>query len=216
MKVEIWSDYQCPFCYIGKRQFEEALKQFPHQDAIEIVFKSFELDPNAPVEPKETIDEMLAAKYGMSIEQAEAMNADVAARAAEVGLTYVFDEMKPVNSLMAHRLTHFAATRGLQQPLNERLFAAYFTESKSVGDMKTLIALAVEVGLDREEVTAVLASDQFAAEVRADEQEGSRLGIQGVPFFVFNRRYAVSGAQSQDVFRDVLQKAWDESAASGN
>ncbi|MFD0617245.1 DsbA family oxidoreductase [Paenibacillus sp. GCM10027629] len=216
MKVEIWSDYQCPFCYMGKRQFEEALKQFPHQDAIEIVFKSFELDPNAPVEPKETIDEMLASKYGMSIEQAKAMNSDVAARAAEVGLTYVFDEMKPLNSFTVHRLTHFAATRGLQQQLTERLFAAYFTESKSLGDMETLLTLAVEVGLDREEASAVLASDDFANEVRADEQEGSRLGVQGVPFFVFNRRYAVSGAQSQDVFRDVLQKAWDESAANGS
>jgi predicted DsbA family dithiol-disulfide isomerase len=211
MKVEIWSDFLCPFCYIGKRQFEQGLAQFAHQDEVEIEFKSFELDPNAPYEPEGDMHELLASKYSMSIEKAKAINADLTEKAAAVGLTYHFDTMIPTNSFDAHRLTHFAGTLGLREKMSERLFRAYFTDSKHIGDKKVLLELAIEVGLPEDATAALLAGEAFSAEVRAEEQEGSRLGIQGVPFFVINRKYGVSGAQSSDVFADVLAKAWEES-----
>ncbi|MCQ6561041.1 DsbA family oxidoreductase [Paenibacillus mendelii] len=210
MKIEIWSDYLCPFCYIGKRKFENALVQFPHKDNVEVVFRSFELGPDAPKDPGLSMDQILASKYGMSLEQAKAANDNVASQAQTVGLTYHFDTMIPTNSFDAHRLTHYAAAQGKGAEMQERLFQAYFTDSSHIGDRETLAQLAAEIGLDRNEASAVLASDQYAQDVRADEQEGSQLGIKGVPFFVINRKYAVSGAQPSEVFLEALQKAWGE------
>ncbi|MBP1990657.1 DsbA family oxidoreductase [Paenibacillus eucommiae] len=210
MKVEIWSDFLCPFCYIGKRRFEAALEQFAHRDKVEVVFRSFELDPNADRDLKEDVHSMLSAKYGMSREQAKAANDDLTKQAAAVGLTYHFDTMILTNSFDAHRLTHWAATHSKRSEMTERLLKAYFTDSKHIGDHETLAALAAEVGLDQAEAAAVLASSQFTNEVRSDEEEGSRLGIRGVPFFVINRKYGISGAQPSQVFMETMQKAWDE------
>jgi predicted DsbA family dithiol-disulfide isomerase len=210
MKVEIWSDIACPFCYIGKRRFEAALEQFSNKQDIEVIYRSFELDPNAKRDVNQDVHDMLASKYGMTRERAKAMNADVTRQAQTLGLTYNMDTMILTNTFDAHRLTHFAARYGLMREMTELLFKAYFTDAKHVGDHATLIALAAEVGLDAKEAAKVLASDQYTKEVHADQQEAVRLGIRGVPFFVINSKYAVSGAQPSEAFLDALQKAWDE------
>lgn len=210
MKVEIWSDFMCPFCYIGKRRFESALEQFPHKDQIEVVYRSFELDPNASYKPGVSMDELLAAKYGMSIEQAKAANANVTQQAASVGLTYHMDRVIPANSFDAHRLVHFAAQHGKMKDMTERLFRAYFTDAENLEDKNLLADLAAEVGLEREQAMAVLESDSFQSEVRADEAAATNLGIRGVPFFVLGGKYAVSGAQPLEVFTDALDKAYRE------
>jgi predicted DsbA family dithiol-disulfide isomerase len=210
MKVEIWSDVMCPFCYIGKRRFEAALQQFPNKDDIEVVYRSFELDPNAKRDVNQDVHDMLASKYGMSREEAKAKNDEVAGQAKDLGLTYNFDNMILTNTFDSHRLMHFAASYGKMQEMTERLFKAYFTDSKHIGDHETLAALAAEVGLDKNEAAKMLAGDEYTKEVRADETEAGQLGIRGVPFFVINRKYAISGAQPVEVFLEALQKAWDE------
>lgn len=210
MKVEIWSDFMCPFCYIGKRRFEAGLQQFAGKDHVEVVYRSFELDPNAKRDVDHDVHDMLANKYGMSRERAKAMNDDLTKQAAAVGLTYHFDTMILTNTKDAHRLALFAAKYGKMEAMTERLLKAYFTESKHIGDHTTLAELAAEVGLDPKEAAEMLASDQFTQEVRSDEQEATQLGVRGVPFFVINRKYAVSGAQSPQVFAQALQQAWDE------
>ncbi|MBP2001230.1 putative DsbA family dithiol-disulfide isomerase [Paenibacillus shirakamiensis] len=207
MKVEIWSDYACPFCYIGKRRFEEALEQFPDRDQVEVVYRSFELDPTAPLRVEQDIHDMLASKYGMPREQAIATNHNVTAQAKSVGLEYNLDTMILTNTLDAHRLTHLAAEQVLAKELNERLLRAYFTDSLNLGDHEVLADLAEEVGMNRTKALEVLASNQYTEAVRADEQEAGQLGIQGVPFFVMDRAYGVSGAQSLEVFLDALHKA---------
>jgi predicted DsbA family dithiol-disulfide isomerase len=210
MKVEIWSDIACPFCYIGKRRFEAALEKFSNKQDIEVIYRSFELDPNAKRDVNQDVHDMLAAKYGMTRERAKAMNADVTGQAQTLGLAYNLDHMILTNTFDAHRLTHFAARYGLMHEMTELLFKAYFTDSKHVGDHETLTALAAEVGLDAEEAAKVLAGDEYSNEVRADQREAVRLGIRGVPFFVINSKYAISGAQPSEVFLDALRKAWDE------
>lgn len=211
MKVEIWSDYACPFCYIGKRRFEAALGQFAHKDNIQVEFKSFELDPSAKRDAEYDVHDMLAQKYGMSREQAIANNANLTEQAAQLGLAYDFDGMILTNTFDAHRLSHFSAAQGKAGEMTERLLSAYFTESKHIGDRETLADLAAEAGLDREEALNVLQNGEYAAEVRADEQEAGALGVRGVPFFVFDRKYAVSGAQPPEVFLQALTKAWQDS-----
>lgn len=210
MKVEIWSDYVCPFCYIGKRKFEFALEKFAHKDQIETVFRSFELDPSADPNSNVSTYSMLASKYGMSVEQAKATTVNVAEQAAAVGLTFNFDGTVFTNTFDAHRAVHFAAEHGKDKELSERLFKAYFTDGENVGNRERLAELASEVGLDTAAVADVLAANKFADAVRAEEEEGSRLGIRGVPFYVIDRKYAVSGAQSPEVFLDTLNKAWEE------
>ncbi|AYB43658.1 DsbA family oxidoreductase [Paenibacillus lautus] len=210
MKVEIWSDFMCPFCYIGKRRFESALEQFPHKNQVEVVYRSFELDPNASYKPGVSMDELLAAKYGMSVEQAKAANANVTQQAAGVGLTYHMDRVIPANSFDAHRLVHFAAQHGKMKDMTERLFRAYFTDAENLEDKNLLADLAAEVGLEQEQAMAVLESDAFQSEVRADEAAATNLGIRGVPFFVLGGKYAVSGAQPLEVFTDALDKAYRE------
>lgn len=210
MKVEIWSDFVCPFCYIGKRRFEAALEQFPHRNEVEVVYRSFELDPNAQRDFPGDIHDLLASKYGTSRDNAMAMNASVGEQAKSVGLTYRFDAMKPTNTFDAHRLALFAGRFGKGAEMTERLLRAYFTEGAHIGDTDTLVGLAAEIGLDREAVSAMLAKDEGQAEVRADEREASALGVRGVPFFVINRKYGISGAQSSQLFADTLDKAWSE------
>lgn len=209
MKIEIWSDYVCPFCYIGKRRFEAALAQFPHRDELEVVFKSFELDPDADRDSDVKSPEMLMKKYGMSREQVDANLAHLTEQAREVGLEYHLAEAIQTNTFDAHRLTWFAAEHGKMDEMAERLLRAHFTETKHIGDRETLANLAADIGLDREQVLDMLAAGEYADEVRADEQEAQQLGIRGVPFFVIDRRYAVSGAQPTEVFLQALEAAFE-------
>ncbi|MDF2958328.1 MAG: oxidoreductase [Paenibacillus sp.] len=211
MKVEIWSDIACPFCYIGKRRFEAALEQFPNKQDVEVVYRSFELDPNAKRDVNHDVHDMLSSKYGMSREQAITMNENVAAQAQGVGLNFQFKDLILTNTLDAHRLIQFAARYGKMHEVTELLFKAYFTDSKHVGDRETLAGLAAEAGLDYNEAAEMLAGEQFTQEVRTDEKEAAALGIRGVPYFVIDRKYAVSGAQASETFLGALQKAWDES-----
>ncbi|WP_058300867.1 DsbA family oxidoreductase [Gorillibacterium timonense] len=211
MKIEIWSDFACPFCYIGKQRLEETLDQFEHKGEVEVIFKSFELDPHAPRKIDHDVHDMLAEKYGMSRQEAIAMNENLAKQAEAAGLTFQFDTMKLTNTFDAHRLAQFAAKKGKASPMVQALFRAYFTDSRHLGDHETLADLAVEAGLDRDEALALLASADHSADVRADEDEAQKLGVRGVPFFVFDRKYAVSGAQPGEMFRQALETAWKES-----
>ena len=214
MKVEIWSDVVCPWCYIGKRRFESALAQFAHRDEVEVEWRSFELDPST-----ESVTalgdgpghaELIAAKYGMSLAQAEAAVTSVTQAAAGEGLDFHLDRSLRSNTFDAHRLVHLAATAGLQDAAKERFMRAYFSEGEPVGDRDALVRLAVGAGLDRDEVVRVLDGDDYADAVRADEAEARSLGITGVPFFVVDRKYGVSGAQPADQLLAVLERAWSE------
>jgi predicted DsbA family dithiol-disulfide isomerase len=201
LQVEIWSDVVCPWCYIGKRRFEAAVEQFDGD--VEVTWRSFELDPGAPPVREHTATEHLAAKYGMSQEQAEASHAQMTALAAQEGLEYHFERARGGNSFDAHRLIHLAAAHGRQDEAMERVFRGYFTEGLPIGDRDALIALAAEMGLDG----AALHGDDYSEAVRADEQLAQRIGIQGVPFFVLDRRYGVSGAQPAEILVQALEKA---------
>ena len=211
MDIEIWSDVICPWCYIGKRRFEQALEQFPHRDAVIVRWRSFELDPDAPQQYAGTLNEMLAEKYETTPQQAAQMNQRVSGLAAEVGLNYQLDQARPGNTFNAHRLLHLAAKRGVQPAVTERLMRAYFTEGQPIGDSETLARLASAAGLDADEARATLAGDAFADEVRADERRAAMLGIHGVPFVAIDARYGVSGAQPTEVFLKALETAWEAS-----
>ncbi|MBS4202015.1 DsbA family oxidoreductase [Bacillus sp. FJAT-49732] len=211
MKIEVWSDFVCPFCYIGKRRLEEALSKFPHRDKVEVAFRSFELDPNTPKEQNENIHEILAVKYGMSVDEAKRMNEGVGEQAKTVGLTFNFEHMVPTNTFDAHRLAHFAKLQGKDAALTEVLLKAYFTDSKKLSDKETLEDLAVTVGLEREQVMSVLNDENaFADDVRYDERTAQQIGVRGVPFFVINQKYAISGAQATETFLGALEKVWQE------
>jgi predicted DsbA family dithiol-disulfide isomerase len=205
LTVEIWSDVVCPWCYVGKRRIEKALAQFDHRDDIELRWRSFELDPHAPPEREQSSAEHLAGKYGMSVEQAEGTNTQMTELAASEGLDYHLDRTRGGNSFAAHRLIQRALEDGLQDAMKERLMRAYFTEGEAIGDRDTLIRLAGEVGVDGE---AALTDQQYADAVRGDEELAARIGIRGVPFFVLNRRYGVSGAQPPELLLQALDKAW--------
>ncbi len=206
MKIEIWSDYVCPFCYIGKKQLEKALRDTGLADQVELVYKSYQLDPTTPVETNISTYESLAKKYGMTIEKAKEMTQGVASRAKEVGLDYNFDKLMEENTLKAHRLVKFAQQQGKDSALVEALLQGYFIEAKRISHDDVLMEIAEQVGLKREDVDDVLSSDDFTTEVEEDIQEGLQLGVRGVPFFVVNRKYGISGAQPQEVFEDTLRK----------
>lgn len=208
IKVEIWSDIACPWCYIGRRRFERALTQFEHHTEVEVIWRSYQLDPNAPREYAGTVNEMLVQRYGIGRAQSEQVNARVTALAAEEGLDFRIDRSHPVNSLDAHRLLHLAGHHHLQGEMKERLQRAYFTEGLVISDHETLVQLAVEVGLDADETRHMLESDAYASEVRVDARRAQALGSNGVPFFVFDERYAVSGAQSAETFVMALERTW--------
>ena len=207
MKVEIWSDIVCPFCYIGKRKFELALEQFEGKDKVEIVWKSFQLDPSAQAEPGGSVIDSLAEKKGISREHSEKLHDDVTRIAAEVELEYNFDKAKIANTLKAHQLIHFAAKYKLQNQAEEVLFKSYFTEGKDLNDIKTLVEIAQSLGLDPGAAEKALTENQYKKEVQNDISEAQQLGIRGVPFFIFNREFAISGAQPIEVFADVLKKS---------
>jgi predicted DsbA family dithiol-disulfide isomerase len=211
MKVEIWSDVVCPWCYIGKRRFEGALADFEHRDDVDVTWHSFELDPSAPASTVGDPAERLAAKYGMSRADAEAAQTRMTSTAAAEGLDFHLDLARSGNTFDAHRLLHLAQSAGKQGELKERLMAAYFTEGDAIGEPDVLVRLATEVGLDEADVREVLASDAYAAEVRRDEQDARQIGITGVPFFVVDRAYGISGAQPSELILSALRKAWADS-----
>jgi predicted DsbA family dithiol-disulfide isomerase len=211
MKVEIWSDVACPWCYIGKRRFESALGSFGHRDAVEIVWRSFQLDPEAPQVAQESHDELLAKKFGVSEAQVAQMNAQLSGLAAKEGLEYRFDLLKSSNTFDAHRLIHLAATHGLQGEMKESLMHAYWSKGLALWDTEAMVKIAEQVGLDADEARATLESDAYADEVRADLERAHMFGINGVPFFVFDEKYGVSGAQPAETFGKVLEQVWTES-----
>jgi predicted DsbA family dithiol-disulfide isomerase len=210
LTVEIWSDVVCPWCYVGKRRFEAALARFAHRDEVTVLWRSFELDPQAPPAPDQTTAERLAAKYGITPERAEQMHAEMTALAAEEGLEYHLDRTRGGNTFDAHRLIHLAAMYGHQGAAKERLMRAYFTEGEPIDDRETLVRLIAEVGIDPDEARAALAEDRHAEEVRQDELLAQRIGVQGVPFFVLDRRFGVSGAQPAEALLKALEHAWAE------
>jgi predicted DsbA family dithiol-disulfide isomerase len=210
MKVEIWSDVMCPFCYIGKRRFEQALQQFANQDEIEVEWKSFQLNPNMVTNPNISIDQYLADVKGFSIDHAKQLNNHVTQMAAEVGLTYNFDKSVVANSFNAHRYSHLAKKHGKGIEAEGQLFKAYFTDGKNIDDLDTLVELGTAIGLNTDDVRQTLESNAFADDVKRDIAEAQYLGIQGVPFFVMNNKYGVSGAQAVPVFEQTLQKAYTE------
>ncbi len=210
MRVEIWSDVVCPWCYIGKRRFERALAQFDHADEVEVTWRSFELDPDAPRVRTEPHAQHLARKYGVSLAQVEAMNARLIGEAKKEGLDFHLAESRGGNTFDAHRLIHLAAAIGRAGEMKERLMKAYFIEGVAIGERAELVRLAVELGLDEAEVKAMLSSEQLASDVRADEERARVFGISGVPFFAIDERYGISGAQPAELIFEALQQAYAE------
>jgi predicted DsbA family dithiol-disulfide isomerase len=204
VRIEIWSDVVCPWCYIGKRRFEAAAATL--DEPVEVVWRSFELDPGAPHDSPGRTTEHLADKYGMTLEEAQTAQDRVSSMAAEEGLEYHLDRTRRTNSFDAHRVSHLARERGLQDAWTERVFRAYFTEGEHVGEHDTLARLGAEIGLDENEVREVLTTERFAEAVREDERRAQLLGINGVPFFVVEEKYGVSGAQPAAVFEQVFQE----------
>jgi predicted DsbA family dithiol-disulfide isomerase len=214
VRIEIWSDVVCPWCYIGKRRLETAMDRTGHREDIEVVYRSFELDPSSPRVPVETVAEHLGAKYGGGRAAGQQMVDRVEAVAAEEGLLFRLGEAKRANTVDAHRLLHLALAEGgpaLQSTFKEALLAAYFLQAENVADHDLLRRTAQEVGLDPERVEQVLATDEYADAVELDIREAASLGATGVPFFVIDRKYGVSGAQPVDTFVQVLERAWSES-----
>ena len=207
MKIDIWSDIACPWCYVGKRRFERALGSFSHRDEVEVVWRSFELDPMAPPRHTGKQAELLARKYSVSLERAEAMNANMTAEARKEGLDFHFDRVQVGNTFDAHRLIHFAASEDKRAEMVERLFKAYLTDGEALGELDVLVRLASEVGLDADAARGALASNAYAGAVRADEERARTFGISGAPFFAIDEKYGVSGAQSPEALLDVLRQA---------
>jgi predicted DsbA family dithiol-disulfide isomerase len=207
--VEIWSDIACPWCYVGKRRFEAALAQFEHRDDVHVTWRSFELDPSAPAEREGDRAARLAEKYGMSIEQARSAEQQMTATAAGEGLDFRFDIARSGATFDAHRVVHLAGAHGLQDQMKERLLRAYFAEGELMSDRDTLVRLAVEVGLDEDEVREALASGRYADEVRDDERTAGGFGISAVPTFVVDRAIGASGAHPPEALLELLRKGWE-------
>jgi predicted DsbA family dithiol-disulfide isomerase len=211
MKVQIWSDVMCPFCYIGKRRFEEALTAFSHQDKVEIEWKSFQLNPALKTDTQLNVYQSLANSKGWQLEYAKQVTNQVAEMAAQVGLDFNFDRAVVANSFNAHRFSHLAKQHNLGDAAEEQLFRAYFTDGENIDDIDTLVNLGKNIGLNETEVRDTLNNKEaYATEVHQDIFEAETLGIRGVPFFVVNDKYAVSGAQATDVFLNTLNTAYQE------
>ena len=209
MEVEIWSDIACPWCYIGKRRFEAALAGFEHRDDVRVTWRSFELDPSAPAEREGDRASRLAEKYGITVERAKEMEHTVTDAAAGEGLDFRFDIQRSGATFDGHRVIHLAAEHGLQGAMKERLLHAYFTEGRLMSDHDALVRLAVEVGLDEDEVRQMLASDRLAQEVRDDERLAGQFGISAVPTFVVDRAIGASGAHPPEALMDLLRQGWE-------
>lgn len=214
LKVDVWSDIACPWCFIGKRRLEAALREFPHAAEIEVEWRSFQLDPAAPRVRDKSLShaERLAKKYGVSVERAKAMNDRLIGIAAQAGLAFDFERIQSGNTFDAHRLLHLAKRKDLQEQLEERFMHAYLCEGAAIGDQETLRGLAIDVGLDADEVQALLAGDLHARDVHTDVELARALGIDGVPFFKIGR-YGISGAQPAELLLSALTRAYDERQA---
>ena len=210
MKIEIWSDYACPYCYIGERQLEKALESFSGKENIDISYKAFELDPSASYKVTTNTKDRVAKKYGYTSEQAQQMIDNVTRYAKSVGLDYNYATVRYTNTFDAHRIAKYAETKGKGLEMSEKLFYAYFTQNKQLSDHKALTDIAIEVGLDKLEVEDVLKNNKFSEDVRSDEHEASRLGIHAVPFFLINGKYSLSGAQPPEAFENVIEKVLQE------
>ncbi len=208
MKIEIWSDIMCPFCYIGKRHLEKALESFSGREEVEIEWKSYQLDPTIPMTFEEPMGvyAYLADRKGWSMEQSEQMHEHVVEMAASVGLEYNFDRAVVANSMFAHRVIQFAKEKGLGDAIEEIFFSAYFTEGRDLASVEELVSLGEQVGLEAQDVRVAIASEEMAYRVSQDIQEGVNLGVRGVPFFVFDRKYGISGAEPIQVFIDTLNQ----------
>lgn len=196
----------CPFCYIGKRRFEKALERFSGKDSVEVEYKSYQLMPDLITQPHKNHDEFLAEQKGISLSQARAMNGHALQMAQQTGLTYHLDKAVPANTFRAHQLLHYAKTEGRQSLMKELLFRAHFTDGKNVDDNNVLIELGKEAGLDKEAIKDVLDNDRFAKDVQTDIYEARQVGVRGVPFFLFNGKYTISGAHDPDVFLSALEQ----------
>jgi len=210
MKIEIWSDIACPWCYVGKRRFERALAEFPHGEDVEVVWRSFELDSSAPQRQEGRQAELLARKYGVPLDRAEAMNANMTAEAKKEGLDFHFERVQVGNTFDAHRLIHFANGHGKRAEMVERLFRAYLTDGEALGDREVLVRLAADIGLDAESSRSALMDNAFSDAVRADQERARMFGISGVPFFAIDEKYGVSGAQPSAALLEVLEQAWND------
>lgn len=210
LKIQIWSDIMCPYCYIGKRRIEGALAQFEHKNSVEIEWKSFQLDSNFIASEDDDMVEHLAAKYQKDKEWAQEMMDSMTENAKNSGLDFHFEKAVMANSFNAHRLLHLAKKYNLSNELEELLFKAYLTDGKNINDLATLSELGLHVGLEIKEIEAVLQSDAYAKEVKEDILEAQSIGVQGVPFFVLDNKYAVSGAQHVETFVKTLEKVWEE------
>ena len=211
MKVEVWSDFACPFCYIGKTRFENALSKFQHRDQVEIEYKAYQLNPVAPKLMEGSAIEAFAKGHHTTVEKASEKFKMFVEQAKTVGLNYDYENIKLTNTFDAHRVAKWANTFGLEADISERFMSAYFTEGLNIADPETLIQLGVEVGLDEKGLKEVVESDKYADLVNEQIQEGRQVGVQGVPFFVLNNKYGVSGAQQEEYFSQVLDHLWKES-----
>lgn len=216
MKIDIWSDIRCPFCYVGKKKFEKALSQFPQAENVEVIWHSFQLDPNLQTQPDRNPYEFFSELKNMSIEQAKAMHQHVQNAGNEAGITFNFDDSKIANSFRGHLMIQLAKTKGKADDMEEELFKAQFIDGKNIDDEATLLEIGRTVGFSDEEIANALQSDELANEVAQDGLMARQLGISGVPFFVFNDKYGVSGAQQPEHFLEVLQKSYEEFAAGDN
>lgn len=210
MKVEIWSDIVCPFCYIGKTKFQKALAQFEHKDQVEVSYRTFQLDPSAPKESNLTINQYLSQKHGIPVEQAQNMNQQVVAEAKKVGLNYDFDHLVVTNSFNSLQFVYFAKAFNKMGTATERLMKAYFIEGLDISSYRVLASIAEELGLDSQTAIQALKEKCYATEIAQDRKDSQQIGLQGVPFFIFNDKYSVSGAQSIEAFLEVLNKVWAE------
>src|SRR5690606_10921127 len=210
MKIEIWSDVMCPFCYIGKRNFETALAQFADKKHIEVIWKSFQLDPTLSEVAQESQEDYLIKRKGMSREQVQGLLAHVTQMAKQVGLDYNLEQSVMVNSLKAHQFIQFAKTKNRGDQAEEALCKAYFTDGKNIADIATLTQIGKEIGLSEHETKTAFTDDQYAYLANQDIMEAREIGVNGVPFFVFNRKYAISGAQPEEVFMESIEKSFAE------
>ncbi len=210
MKIELWSDFACPFCYIGKARFEKALEKFPHRDQVEVIYKAYQLDPNAPKVMTSSAAEAFAKGHGTSVETTKEKFKMFTQTAKTVGLEYNYDIIQLTNSFDAHRIAKWARKYNQEPALTARFMKAYFTEGKNIADLDTLLELIKELGLDVSEAKAVLESKEYADIVEAEIKEARQVGVRGVPFFVLDRKYGISGAQQEEYFTEVLNTLWKE------
>lgn len=210
MKIEIWSDFACPFCYIGKKRFEQALSEFKHKDKVQVIYKAYQLNPDAPKKMVGNAYESFAKGHGTTVEQAKQRFEQFTQNAKVVGLTYRYDKIQMTNTFDAHRVAKWSNQFGKEDELTNRLMKAYFTDGLNIADHQTLSNLAIEVGLNGEQVLSFLSTNQYKDQVLAEIQESRTLGVQGVPFFVLNRKYGISGAQQKEYFTNAFNQIWSE------